>query len=323
MRELLQTSRMFTPEYTITPKILSNIGTIEYGKAVVETRTILQNWQNQLEKEAKIQVFLNSLPDMGINPDYAAVKEFMDNLDHSPMQELKNLRKTWDLLPTLAQSSEIEENSLKQIHETLSINLVPKTKQGKYRSIKVAEKTHPEELLAQMVEFFDWLNSREAKETHPILKAGIFKAVMEQYQPFEPYNPVVANLGMLLILKMEGYGKWLSLITRLDNTGADFTKWLEHFTEGIASETATLKEKVQLLAKDTKVAKATGRAKISARQERIVEYLQDYGMVQNKDFGRLFPNISEDTVLRDLKRLIDKGIVEKQGSTKNSYYELV
>ena len=50
--------------------------------------------------------------------------------------------------------------------------------------------------------------------------------------------------------------------------------------------------------------------------------MQDYGVLQNKDFSRIFPDISEDTVLRDLKSLIDAGIVQKTGSTKSSRYEL-
>ena len=102
----------------------------------------------------------------------------------------------------------------------------------------------------------------------------------------------------------------------------DFTPWIEYFTEGISIAASNTKEKVKLLARDTKIAKATGRIKFSTRQERIVEYLQDYGILQNKDFARVFPDISEDSILRDLKVLIEKGVVQKSGSTKSSLYEL-
>jgi DeoR/GlpR family transcriptional regulator of sugar metabolism len=77
-----------------------------------------------------------------------------------------------------------------------------------------------------------------------------------------------------------------------------------------------------LLARDTKLAKATGRVKLSGRQQRIVEHLQDYGILQNKDFALIFPDVSEDSILRDLKALIAEGIVVKNGSTKSSRYEL-
>ena len=37
----------------------------------------------------------------------------------------------------------------------------------------------------------------------------------------------------------------------------------------------------------------------------------------------VLPNISVDTILRDLKDLIDKKIIEKQGVTKGVNYKLV
>ncbi len=102
----------------------------------------------------------------------------------------------------------------------------------------------------------------------------------------------------------------------------DYTQWIEYFSEAFATQASTAQEKVKLLAKDTKVAKASGRNKLSPRQERIVEHLQDYGLLQNSDFTKLFPEKSGDSILRDLKALLDKGIVKKMGSTKSSRYEL-
>jgi len=44
--------------------------------------------------------------------------------------------------------------------------------------------------------------------------------------------------------------------------------------------------------------------------------------MQNKDFPKLFPGVSEDSILRDIKVLLNQGIVVKTGSTKSSMYEL-
>ena len=134
-----------------------------------------------------------------------------------------------------------------------------------------------------------------------------------------------------------GYKNWLSISDYYYNTikeyerrikslidfDLDLTEWIAYYTEALSSKTSGLQEKVKLLAKDTKIAKATGRIRISKRQENIVEYLQDYGILRNQDFEKIFPNISEDTVLRDLKKLIDKDIIVKKGKTKASRYELV
>jgi Fic family protein len=329
---------MFIPEYTITSQILSNIANIEYGKAIVETRKILPSWKRQLQKEARTRFMFSAGYDMGVNIRFERIKRIVDGLEKPQVQELINLQDALESVQEISQAKDLEENDLKLLHRTIAEGLLPKTRQGKYRSTKIKGKTNPDELLAQMVELFDWLNSLDAKETHPILTAGIFKAVLEITQPFETYNSAVADTASTLLLTMTNYdmGNVISVIDYYDKTKrqyedniysltdseADLTKWLEYYTEGLASEVSTLKEKVQLLARDTKLAKATGRAKLTGRQEKIVEYLQDYGIIRNKDFSTLLPKVSEDTVLRDLKVLIDEGIVAKRGSTKSSRYEL-
>ena len=62
---------------------------------------------------------------------------------------------------------------------------------------------------------------------------------------------------------------------------------------------------------------------LTDRQIKIIEYLQDVGYLQNKLFQNVFPDISEDTVLRDLQELISKGLIRKVGSTKSARYEII
>ena len=61
---------------------------------------------------------------------------------------------------------------------------------------------------------------------------------------------------------------------------------------------------------------------LNERQIKIVEYIENTGFFTNKSFKELFPMISEDTVLRDLKDLIEKGIIKKEGVTKAARYIL-
>jgi len=44
--------------------------------------------------------------------------------------------------------------------------------------------------------------------------------------------------------------------------------------------------------------------------------------VQNQAFDTMFPEYSEDTILRDLNDLIEKRIVKKIGKTKGAKYVL-
>lgn len=53
---------------------------------------------------------------------------------------------------------------------------------------------------------------------------------------------------------------------------------------------------------------------------RLVEYLSDQGFSIMKDLKAVLPMVSEDTVLRDLKDLSEKGIIKKEGATKAARY---
>ena len=172
-------------------------------------------------------------------------------------------------------------------------------------------------------------------ETHPIIVAAIIKCAIEYINPFDRLNAALGNISARLVLRMRNYtfNSYLSFEDRYVNaldlyekrlrlTNMEFTSWIEFFSEELSYAASNIKEKIQLLARDTKIAKVSGRVKLTDRQEKIVEYLQDYGILQNKDFPTVFPNVSEDSVLRDLKVLLNQGMVVKTGSTKSSRYEL-
>jgi DeoR/GlpR family transcriptional regulator of sugar metabolism len=54
----------------------------------------------------------------------------------------------------------------------------------------------------------------------------------------------------------------------------------------------------------------------------ILEYLRKHDNMMNKDFRKIFPDYSDDTVLRELKFLKEKGLVKKVGGTKKAQYVL-
>lgn len=329
---------MFIPEYTITNNILKNISIAEHGKAIVETTTILPRWQRQLEKEARLKLLDSLLKLLNIRIPPEKLKKSLDSLTEDVSVEIENLLETMELLEELIEVSSFEEETVRNLHKTTFKNTLPKTKVGVYRNAENAGKTSPEEILAQMAELADWYNSLDAKETHPILKAGILKAQLEYIMPFEVGSTAAATWATLFSLGADAYriNEYICLEDYFLRSGAiynrallsveaqegDFTEWLEYYTEAFVTEVSNIKEKIILLAKDTKVAKASGQARLTPRQEKLVVYLQDYGMLQNRNFVQLFPHVSEDSVLRDLKRLVDMGVVVKRGSTKASRYEL-
>ncbi len=59
---------------------------------------------------------------------------------------------------------------------------------------------------------------------------------------------------------------------------------------------------------------------LTDRQLKVIEYIQEVGFLENKVFASLFPDVSEDTALREVQDLVKKGILIKKGKTKGVKY---
>lgn len=104
----------------------------------------------------------------------------------------------------------------------------------------------------------------------------------------------------------------------------DLTFWLEYFTQGLAIELSKIREKVERISIDGKLREKLGGKPLmlTDRQLKIIEYIQEIGFLQNQAFAELFPMVSEDTILNELKPLLKQGIIKKQGVTKGAKYVL-
>jgi len=89
----------------------------------------------------------------------------------------------------------------------------------------------------------------------------------------------------------------------------------------VGTELSKVKEKVRKLSIDTRLkAKMGEQIALSERQMRLVEYISDQGSANMQELKKILSMVSEDTILRDLTDLLDKGIIKKEGSTKASRY---
>ena len=87
-------------------------------------------------------------------------------------------------------------------------------------------------------------------------------------------------------------------------------------------ELSKIKEKVEKISVDGKLRQKLGGKPLmlTDRQLKIIEYIQETGFLQNQAFEELFPMVSEETILNELKGLLQNGIIKKQGVTKGAKY---
>lgn len=363
---------MYKPTFKISNKVLVFIGKIEASKEVIESAPLVPAYEAKFRQEAIIRTVHHGTHIEG-NPlgtgEVAAVLEGEQiSARDRDVQEVLNYRNVLayiDERPTSPakrgertskdQRREINEKELLQIHKLTVEKVLPAATSGTYRLNQVVVKNSktgeisfkpPEapKVKKLVKEFIDWLNSDDAEDVHPVLKAGITHYVLAFIHPFVDGNGRTARAFATLVLFSEGYDlkKFFSLEEYFDRNAKryyetlqsvsnqkvnslsdrDLTSWLEYFCEGLAEELERVKQKVQKLSLDSRLKGRTGQIILSERQVKLVEYMETNGSVSNKQWRSILRDYSDDTILRDLKDLQKKKLVKKKGSTKGAVYVL-
>lgn len=61
---------------------------------------------------------------------------------------------------------------------------------------------------------------------------------------------------------------------------------------------------------------------LNERQARALEFLNKNGRITNRDYHDLFPDVSEETIRRDLSDLVEQNVLLKMGDKRGTYYIL-
>lgn len=347
---------MFTPSFTITNKILMHIAKIEAAEEVIRHAPILPLWEKQFREEAVMRTVYHGTHIEGnmLHKDEAQDVLMGKDVLARPrdIQEIINYRKVIEFIDEEAQKKidKITELLVKKVHRITADKILSDDQLGEYRLKQVIIRNSQTgevtfrpppsiEVPFLMREFLYWVNKDDKDEIHPILKAGISHHELVRIHPFIDGNGRVSRALATLILLLGGYDirRFFSLEEYYDRdavsyyenlqkaSSGDLTSWLEYFSFGAAVEFEKIKEKILKLSKDARLKERFGGQQIylTERQVKIIEYLQEIGYLQNQAFSSVFPDISEDTVLRDVQDLIKKNLVKKIGSTKGARYVLV
>lgn len=348
---------MYSPKFSITNKILKNIGLIEASREVIMNAPLVPAYEKKFREEAIVRTVHHGTHiegnELNITEASAVLKgEQIVGRDRD-IQEVINYRNVINFLDFVAtgevSQGKITEAVVKKIHALTVDKLLPDEQCGEYRKTQVVVKNsitgeitfRPPpaiEVPYQVSDFLEWINSLKKDEMHPVLAAGITHYELVKIHPFVDGNGRMARATATLVLFLENYDikKFFSLEEYYDKdasryyealksaSGGDLSHWTEYFTEGLAIEITRVKEKVLRLSTDVHLKEKLGGKQVflTERQIAIMEYIQRVGYLNNEGFTDLFPKISEDTVLRDLHDLLQKGIIKKEGRTKAARYRL-
>ncbi len=357
IRELCENlETMYEPHYQITNRMLKFIGIIEAAKQYIDHAPLLPYYEKKFREDAMLRAAHHGTHLEGNELNLTQAEKVLQGEEvvarQRDVQEVINYRKAMEFIGQLHTEDaawRLKEDDLLKLHSLTVDRTLAHEKVGKLRQTQVVIRNSftgevsfrpPEASLVpkQIADLIAFANTSLDEDIHPLLKSGVVHYEFVRIHPFIDGNGRVGRCLSTLFLYQGGYDirKFFSLEEYFDKHASDYyaalqsvakkngdqTEWLEFFVESLAVELVKIKEKVERISVDARLKQKLGGAPVllSERQLKIIEYLQATGYLQNNAFKQLFPFVSEDTVLNELKSLIESGIIKKVGKTKAAKY---
>ena len=345
---------MYKPNFIITNSILKYISQIEAAKEVIANAPLVPEFERKFQDDAVTRTvhYSTMIEDERYQLDLEDARKIVEGGKLSTfrkrdVKEIINYRNAIEHINNHSEDS-LSMKLMLEIHQILMSGILAKKYLGLLRKTKVvgvSSKTsevvfdtpNPKEVHALLDDFFNWY-LKLSDEIHPIIKASIVHYEIVRIHPFVDGNGRVSRLLATFSLYKDGYDiqRFFSLeeyydqniesyykaIDSVEQLG-EMTWWVDFFAKGLADELKRVKEKVFQMSKDYRNRQMLGQVSLNERQILIVEFIQQHNKIQNREWQKLFPKISDDTILRDLKILIENKIVKKVGKTKSAGYVLV
>jgi Fic family protein len=189
------------------------------------------------------------------------------------------------------------------------------------------------EIQRMMQELIDYINITD--DVHPIFVSGIAQFQLVHIHPFLDGNGRSARLLSTLCLYRKGYDfKQLFTISEYyDQNRTDYYKaiqsvrendmnmkeWLEYFTNALSEQMQGVKAKGKVVIRADVLGK---HHNLSERQTKAVRYILQHGELSIKEFAELCVDTPRRSLQRDLRNLVEKGLVRVEGATNQLIYKL-
>lgn len=271
----------------------------------------------------------------------------MPEADPDDARELLNYREAFDFVSEYLRSGDpITEGLIREIHKRLVEGVrggvaAP----GEYRNIQnyvvnsatgetVYTPPPANDVPILMSDLVYWLN-REEEDTHPVLVSGIAQFQFVHIHPFLDGNGRTSRLLSTLCLYRAGYDfkrlftiseyydrdrpAFYQAIQSVREKGMDMTGWLEYFVEGLITQLAEVRERgEQAIRRDVLIKEH----RLSDRQAKALGHIIEHGSLTIKKFEHLLPEINRRSLQRDLKSMMDIGLLVSEGATNKLVYRM-
>ena len=257
-------------------------------------------------------------------------------------QEVVGYFEVLDLISESYENTSLSENHIKSLHNVLmKYSDKDQWHKGNYKQQSNAvEASFPDgtrQIIFQTTEagfateeamrqLLNWYNSET--EVHPLIKIASFVYDFLSVHPFQDGNGRLSRLISTFLLLKNGY-KWIQYVSfeheienrkneyyqvlrncQAQRPNEDITVWIQFFLSCLSNI------QLQLM---TKLNKSGLETKLSPKEKLIFTIIQNRPNIQSGEIAEKLA-IPAPTVKRILSELLNKGLIEKQGSGRNVSY---
>jgi Fic family protein len=339
----------FAPSFTVTNRITTDLTRIERARGFLEAAKLSEAWIRQMGERALVLEAHHTTHIEGTRltleeSQRLLAGEAVPGADPEDTQELLNYRRAFEFVSEwLGEGGPITEGLVREIHRRLVEGVRGgAAAPGTYRRIQnhvvnVATRevvytpppAHDVPILMQ--ELVGWLN--EPGDIHPILASGIGQFQLVHIHPFLDGNGRTSRLLSTLCLYRAGYDfkrlftisefydrdrpAFYRAIQSVREQDMDLTGWLEYFTGGLATQLDEVKARGERAIRQDLLAREHG---LSDRQARAVGHVLEHGSITILLYEGLYPGVHRRSLQRDLKELVERGLLEPEGATNRQQY---
>lgn len=339
---------MFTPRYIVSAILIENIKKIAGLTVELNNKRFPKLVLAELERSARA---LSAFSSTSIEGNPLPLSEVKKILKQAPTRirdtekEILNYNKALQYLDKFSsgEGAELSVTFMEKIHGMVTEGLIAPHRHGTLRNEPVfvndpvARKPvylppdHGDvpRLMEELIIF-----TRETRGvTDPLIVAGIFHKQFVIIHPFMDGNGRTARLATKVLLARMGlntfnlfsfenyynkdvsaYFKAVGLQGNYYELGqADFTPWLEYFTEGIIDELSRVKKELE---KPGVSARILG---LKPELDAVLKYLDKNGAVNDREYAKITKRAKATRTL-DFKKLMELGYIVRMEKGKNTYY---
>lgn len=191
----------------------------------------------------------------------------------------------------------------------------------------------------EMNAFLEWFNDKQQIDL--VLKAAIAHFWFIIIHPFDDGNGRIARaISDLMLARADGTSEryysmssqilierkqYYDVLQKVQYSSGDITDWLNWFLHCLKNALLSTEETLRIILRKTDFWKIHEHTSVNERQRGMLNKLLDgfEGKLKSSKWAKM-AKCSPDTALRDIKDLIDKGILrQEQSGGRSTNYELV